>query len=72
MAVVRRTVHASPRVAKPRKGGRQVRLWAYGYADLAQLLRTTEGAVRVLVCEGIFDPADLEQVVAYAIRRLSR
>jgi hypothetical protein len=57
---------------KPKKGGRQVKLWAYGYADLAKLLRTTEGAVRVLICENRFDPESLEEVVAYAIRRLGR
>lgn len=57
---------------KPRKGGRQVKLWAYGYADLAKLLGCREGAVREAVSAGAFDPSDIEQVVAYAIKRLSR
>lgn len=32
--------------------GRRAKLWAYGYADLAQLYRVTEGTIRNWVSEG--------------------
>lgn len=53
-----RRVIASPRV--PRRG--RPRLWAYGYADLADLLDCSEGAVRQLVKRQRLDPRDLASV----------
>lgn len=44
----------------PRKG--RSRLWAYGYADLAALLGTTEGAARQAVARGTLNPKDLRAV----------
>lgn len=46
----------------PRKG--RPRLWAFGYADLAQLLGRSEAAVRQLVARGRIDPRDLASVCA--------
>lgn len=67
----RRTVTTSARVAAygGLGGGRKVKLWAFGYADLAAALGMGVGAVRMAVHEGRFDPADLSSVVAFARRR---
>lgn len=54
----RRVVIESGRVPK---GGRP-RLWAYGYADLAQLFGTTTQAIRSRVQRGTLDPSDLEDI----------
>jgi len=43
------------------KGGRP-RLWAYGYADLAELLGTTTEGIRCRVKRGTLDPGDLDDV----------
>lgn len=48
--------------SSPLRSGERLRLWAYGYADLAALLGTTEGAVRQLVRRGRLDPKDLRAV----------
>lgn len=48
----------------PRRG-RPV-LWAYGYADLAVLLKMSDVAVRKAVERGAFDPASLASIVAFA------
>jgi hypothetical protein len=45
----------------PKKG--RPRAWAYGYADLAELLGTTEGAVRQLVYAGRLVPDDLRSII---------
>jgi len=45
---------------KAPRGGHS-RLWAYGYADLARLLGTTEQALRARVARG-WDPSDLGSV----------
>lgn len=59
----RRTVEHSDR--KRAKGkGRGPKLWAYGYADLARLLGTTEGALRARVARGTAHPEDLAWVAA--------
>lgn len=42
--------------------GRGPRLWAYGYADLARLLVTTEEAVRIRAKRGKIQPGDLESI----------
>lgn len=46
----------------PRRG--RPRLWAYGYADLAQLLGCSESAVRQLVARQRINPRDLSSVCA--------
>lgn len=51
------------------KAGRPL-LWAYGYADLAALLGTTEEGVRSRVKRGSLDPSSLESIAqAWAGRR---
>ena len=40
--------------------GRGPRLWAFGYADLAQLFQVSEGAVRQAVHDGRLDPSNLK------------
>ena len=47
---------------KAPRGGHS-RMWAYGYADLARLLGTTEAAIRQRVARG-WDPGSLEAVCA--------
>lgn len=42
--------------------GRSPKLWAYGYADLARLLGTTEGALRARVARGAAHPGDMAWV----------
>lgn len=61
----RRTVYVSRHVPKPRKGGAQPKLWAYGYVDLARLVGKSATAVRQDARRGRFNPADLASVVAY-------
>ena len=57
----RRVVESSSK--PPAKGaGRGPRLWAFGYADFARLLGTTEDALRTRAKRGTFDPSDLETV----------
>lgn len=63
----RRTVIVSGLVPWARKNGGQLRLWAFGYADLAALLGMKEGTVRQAVAEGRLDPGDLVQLVAFAV-----
>jgi hypothetical protein len=46
---------------KAPRGGHS-RMWAYGYAELARLLGTTEAAIRQRVARKQFDPGDLESV----------
>ena len=52
------------------KGGRP-RLWAYGYADLAELLGTTQDGVRSRVKRGTLDPSDLVSICEAWQRRRS-
>jgi hypothetical protein len=52
------------------KGGRP-RLWAYGYADLAELLGTTQDGVRSRVKRGTLDPGDLVSICEAWQRRRS-
>lgn len=54
------------------RGNHWVRLWAYGHADLAALLETSEGAVRQAVHEKRFDPSDLRSIVNYLLERKVR
>jgi prophage antirepressor-like protein len=42
----------------PHKG--RPRMWAFGYADLAELLGITEQSVRNMVAQGKLDPTSLE------------
>lgn len=58
-----RTVEISERVPCGKRV--RVRLWAFGYRDLAALLGVTEQRVRVLVSRGRLDPASLEGVCRY-------
>jgi len=58
MPKARRIVIESGKVPK---GGRP-RLWAYGYADLADLFDTTPRAIRARVERGTLDPSDLEDI----------
>lgn len=62
----RRFVGVSPRV----KFGRGVKLFAYGYADLAALLGMSESAVRQAVGRKTFTPGDLRSVFEYLLTRL--
>lgn len=57
----RRLVDVSDRVLP----SRSVRLWAYGYADLAAFLGMKEDAVRQAVNRGTFDPGDLTSVCVF-------
>ena len=41
-----------------------MRLWAFGYGDLADLLGVTEGTARRLVSRGLMDPSDLKSIFA--------
>ncbi len=41
------------------------KLWAYSYADLADLLGITEGSVRKAVAAGHFDPTDLHSICRF-------
>lgn len=59
---------ASPLI--PRRG--RPRLWAFGYADLAQLFGCSEGAVRQLVKRDRLNPRDLASVCAAWARRQPR
>lgn len=56
-----RTVTLCLRTSSRRRG--PVRLWAFGYADLAALLGVSERVVRGRVSTRKLDPADLGQVV---------
>lgn len=64
----RRTVLTSPLVRRAGKRSGRLRLWAYGYADLALLFGMSEGAVRTAAYEGRFDPASLASIFEYAAR----
>lgn len=55
--------------AHPGRGSGSTQLWAFGYPTLAKLLKTSEGAVRQAVHQGQFDPADLESVLQYVMKR---
>lgn len=64
-------IKAGKRRAMVRLTGRTpvgAKLWAYGYADLAILLGTSEEAVRQRVCRGDFDPGDLISVWEFCQR----
>lgn len=56
----RRTVRISNRNQSAR-----TRLWAYSYADLAELFGITEHGVRKAVSRGHIDPGNLESVCRY-------
>lgn len=45
------------------------RLWGYGYADFAALLRLEEQTLRKWVSQGRFDPLDLHALVRLAVER---
>ncbi len=62
----RRTVITSPLVRRAGKRSGRLRLWAYGYADLALLFGISEGATRTAAYEGRFDPASLTSILAFA------
>ena len=47
--------------------GRKV--WGYSYAEIARAAGTSEGAVRVAVCAGKLDPANLASVIAWVNKR---
>lgn len=67
----RRTVTVCKHTAPAGKwSGGQVRLFAFSYADLANLLDTSPGAVRTLVAAGRLDPTSLESVCRAWARRL--
>ena len=66
-----RTVEVSEAVALHGKGGGgRMRLWGYGYADLAGLFGCGEREVREMVRRGTLEPGRLDAVVAEAVRRL--
>jgi hypothetical protein len=44
------------------------KLWAYGYAEIAAFLGTTEAAVRVAIHRGHLDPGSLESLHAAKLR----
>lgn len=65
----RRTVQLCKKV--PRERGSKARLWAFGLADLAELLGTTETALAARLRRGTadFNPEDLETICrAWALR----
>lgn len=64
----RREVTVNPIDATRRRG----RLWAFGYAALADLFGVQEQTVRRWVSRGQLDPRDLQSVVAMARRRVRR
>jgi hypothetical protein len=43
---------------------RGARVWGYGYAQLAELLGTSEDAVRQQASRGVLDPSKLESICA--------
>lgn len=53
------------------RSGRQPRLWAFGYADLAVLWGCSERTARQVVRDGL-DPTDLEAVCRRAHKLLLR
>lgn len=57
----RRIVRISEATAKRR----WAKLWAYSYADLAELFAISEVAVRKAVVSGRLDPSDLESVCRF-------
>lgn len=59
----RRLVIVSDLVPRGRKGRQGVRLWAYGYADLAALYGVPEATVRSRVKRGKLKPGDLLSVL---------
>lgn len=59
----RRLVEVSDRVLP----NRSVRLWAFGYADLAAFLGMKEDAIRQAVNRGTFDPGDLSSLHAFKL-----
>lgn len=72
MPKIRATVHVSHRVSQPKSRNRKGRtgprkLWAFGYADLADLLGVHPGSVRRLVARGKLDPGDLRSLVEVAL-----
>ncbi len=48
----------------PKRG----RAWAYGYADLAALFQTTQGAIRQLVYSGRLCPDDLHSIIGLYVQ----
>lgn len=70
-------------MGRRRKGGQRItviydgarghgrKVWGYSYTEIARAAGTTEGAVRVAVHEGRFDPSDLSSVVDWIARRNS-
>jgi hypothetical protein len=54
----------------PKRG--RPKLWGYSYPDLAALFGMTEGAVRQAVFDGRLDPASLDAVVSFAVKRRAR
>ena len=61
----RREVTVNPIDATRRRG----RLWAFGYAALADLFGVREQTVRRWVSRGELDPRDLRSVMNLAVRR---
>jgi hypothetical protein len=66
----RRTVTLCSPHLVTKKG--RTRLWAYGYADLAQLFGMSKGAVCKAVQRGRFDPANLSEIIDFALSRRPR
>jgi len=46
--------------------------FAYGYADLAELLDLTEGTLKTYASSGVFDPEDIRSVIALYEQRKRR
>lgn len=59
---IRRTVTLCTHSPKGKWQGGPIRLWAFGYADLADLLGLKEATVRRLVGDEKFDPSDLGSI----------
>jgi hypothetical protein len=68
----RRMVTLCEGVSKARRSGGPVRLWAYGYDSLAALLGTSTGALRQVISRGQLDPANLDSVCRYWLKRVEQ
>ena len=49
-----------------------VKRWAFSYADIAALFRMEEGSVRNLVCSNELEPANLEEVCEFWLKRRTK
>lgn len=57
-------------VTKRVRFGKGVKLFAYGYADLAFLLAMSESGVRQAARRGSFNPGDLRSIFEFMLSRL--